>query len=350
MPRDKYGSVASYYAHVMDSSWLSSMLNRLLFIIHHSAFTIPHSSFPMSSRVRITVPASTANLGPGFDCLALALGLYNTVEMTMLDGSGFEMEIEAEGAERLRRDPSNLIIRAADALWQKIGQKPAGLKVKAVNGIPLGSGLGSSAAAAVSGLVAANALSGEPLSKVDLLRLAHEIEGHPDNAAAALFGGLAIVSAADDNLVVDTLDVPRLTVAIALPDVRLSTRQAREALPRRVPLRDAAFNIGRTVLVVRALQAGDYDLLRRAMADRLHEPYRRKLIPGVDNAIRAAREAGAAAVALSGAGPGIAAFAPDRHAEIAGAMKSVFEASGTACRAFVLPVDTRGVSIDKAYG
>ena len=296
--------------------------------------------------VRVTVPASTANLGPGFDCLALALGLYNTVEMTALDHSRFEMEIEDEGAQRLRRDPGNLIIRAADTLWKKIGQKPAGLKVKAVNGIPLGSGLGSSAAAAVSGLVAANALCGEPLSKVELLRLAHEIEGHPDNAAAALFGGLTMVSAADDDLLVDTLIMPPCSVAIALPDVRLSTRQARAALPTRVPLRDAAFNIGRTLFVAQALQAGDYDLLRRAMDDRLHEPYRRRLIPGSDAAIQAAREGGAAAVALSGAGPGIAAFAPDRHAEIAGAMKSAFEARGTACRTLVLPVDRRGVSID----
>ena len=298
----------------------------------------------MPTYVHVSVPASTANLGPGFDCLGLALGLYNTVEMTALD-DGFEMEIEGEGAERLRRDRGNLIVRAADALWERIGQPPIGLKVKCANGIPPGSGLGSSAAAVVAGLVAANALSGDPLSKTELLRLAYQLEGHPDNAAAALFGGLTMVSATGDDLLVDVLNVPPLEIAIALPDVRFSTRQARQALPKRVPLDDAVFNIGRTLFVVRALQLGDYDLLRRAMADRLHEPYRRKLIPGFDAAAQAAREAGAAAVALSGAGPSVAAFAPDGHAKIADAMKAAFEAKGVKCQTFVLPVDRQGVQI-----
>jgi len=295
----------------------------------------------MPDRVRVTVPASTANLGPGFDCLALALGLYNTVEMAATDGEP-AMTIEGEGANRLRTDRSNLIVRAADALCKAIGRRPIDLKVQATNAIPLGSGLGSSAAAAVSGLVGANALSGEPLSKIDLLRLAHELEGHPDNAAATLFGGLIVVSATHDDFLVDAIDVPPLSLAIALPDVRLSTQQARAALPERVPLRDAVHNIGRTMFVVRALQSGDYDMLRRAMDDRLHEPYRRPLIPGFDEAAAAAREAGAAAVALSGAGPGIAAFAPDRHTDIAQAMALTFEKRRMPCRTYVLPIDRSG--------
>jgi homoserine kinase len=298
----------------------------------------------MPQSVRVTVPASTANLGPGFDCLALALGLHNTIEMSAAN-TGFEMTIEGEGADRLRRDRDNLILRAADALWGRVGFEPGGLRVKATNGIPLSSGLGSSAAATVGGLAAANTLAGEPLSPLELLKLAHAIEGHPDNAAAALFGGLVLISAEGDDALVERLDVPPLRVAIALPDVRLSTRQAREALPRRVSLHDAVFNMGRTLFVARALQRGDYDLLRRAMVDRLHEPHRRKLIPGADGAMQSARETGAAAVALSGAGPSLAAFAPDRHAEIAEAMKSAFEKRGVACRTFVLPVERPGVQI-----
>ncbi|HEY4690728.1 MAG TPA: homoserine kinase [Anaerolineae bacterium] len=294
--------------------------------------------------IRVLVPASTANLGPGFDCLGLALGLHNTVEMTALD-AGFELAIEGEGANRLRTDRGNLVMRAADALWDRAGHKPGGLRVKCINGVPLGSGLGSSAAAAVGGLAAANALIGSPLSKMELLKLAHAIEGHPDNAAAALFGGLTIVSAGDDDVMIDRLDVPPLTVVIALPDVRLSTHDARKALPRSVPLTHAVFNIGRALLVARALNTGDYDLLKRAMDDRLHQPYRRKLIPGFDAAEQAAREAGAAAVALSGAGPSLAAFAPDRHEEIAQAMKVAFESRGIACRTFVLPADREGVQI-----
>ncbi len=300
----------------------------------------------MPSRVRVLIPASTANLGPGFDCLGLALALYNTVEFTRLDpGSGLEIEIEGEGAEQLPADGSNLIALAADSVWEAAGHGPVGLRIRANNGIPLGSGLGSSAAAVVGGLVAANALLENPLTRSDLLRRAHKLEGHPDNAAAALFGGLTLVSAAGDELMHASLEVPPMKVAIALPEIRLSTIEAREALPTTVPLADAVFNIGRSLFVARALQTGDYDLLAFAMTDKLHQPYRRKLIPGFDSAVQAAREAGAAAVALSGAGPGLAAFAPDKHWEIANAMKAAFESSGLRCKTFVLPVDGQGVQI-----
>jgi homoserine kinase len=297
----------------------------------------------MPSRVRIRVPASTANLGPGFDCLGLALGLYNTVEMTA--GNELRLDIEGEGAGRLSADSSNLIARAADTVRATIGREPGGLTIKASNGVPLGSGLGSSAAATVAGLAAANALWDGPLARSDLLRLAYRIEGHPDNAAAALFGGLTMVSAVDDELMHTTIDVPPLKVVIALPNVRLSTADARDALPKNVPLKDAVFNIGRAAFVVQALQRGDYGMLGWAMTDKLHQPYRRKLIPGYDAAIAAARAAGASAAALSGAGPSVAAFAPDQHFEIASAMKAAFESAGLACRTFVLPVDRQGVQI-----
>jgi homoserine kinase len=299
----------------------------------------------MPSRVRVRVPASTANLGPGFDCLGLALSLYNTVEMTALESEGLEIEIEGEGADRLSTGSNNLIARAADSVWDAAGQRPAGVHIKATNGVPLGSGLGSSAAAVVGGLVAANVLIGGPLSRSDLLRKATQIEGHPDNAAAAIFGGLTMVSVEGEELMHASLDVPPLKVVIVLPNVRLSTAEAREALPKNVPLKDAVFNIGRTAFVIRALQTGDYELLGFAMTDKLHQPYRRKLIPGFDAAVQAARATGAAAVALSGAGPGLAAFAPDHHWAIADAMKTAFESKGLTCRTFVLPVDRQGVQI-----
>lgn len=300
----------------------------------------------MPTRVRVRAPASTANLGPGFDCLGLALGLYNTVEMTMLEpGDGLQFEMEGEGAGRITGDSNNLIVRAANSVWEAVGYGPVGMKIQASNNIPLGMGLGSSAAAAVSGLAAANALANGVLSRSELLRRAAHIEGHPDNAAAALFGGLVLVSAAEDELMYTSLDIPPLKVAIAVPGVRLSTAEAREALPKNVPLKDAVFNIGRAAFVVQALQRGDYEMLGWAMADKLHQPYRRKLIPGFDAAVSAARQTGAAAVALSGAGPSVAAFAPDGHDEIANAMKTAFESAGVSCRAFVLPVDRQGVQI-----
>ena len=295
-------------------------------------------------KVSVSVPASTANLGAGFDCLALALGLRNTVELWEIN-RGLEIDVEGEGDGRVPLDTTNLIVRAAEKVFEKTDRRPSGLRVHAANSIPLGSGMGSSAAAAVGGLAAANALVDGGLSRDDLLRMAYEMEGHPDNAAAALFGGLTLVSASGDELLVRSLAVPPLKVVVALPDLRLSTAEARAALPEQVPLKDAVFNIGRALFTVQALTSGDSALLRWAIADRLHQPYRKKLIPGYDAVVAEARKAGAAAVALSGAGPSLVAFASDKHWEIAGAMKTAFEANGLACRTFVLPVDRQGIQI-----
>ena len=321
----------------------------------------------MATHVTVAVPASSANLGPGFDCLGLALGLYNTVEVWAVDsaaagspsppsplplGEGrpaaVSLEIEGEGAGQLPETSDNLILRAAAAAFEKAGVPPPAMRVRAVNGIPLGSGMGSSAAAVVGGLTAANALLDGRFVRNELLRMAFEIEGHPDNAAPALFGGLVIVSASAGELMTRAVETPPLLAAIALPNVKLSTAEARAALPKSVPLADAVFNIGRAALVVQALAAGDYDLLRWAMADRLHQPFRRKLIPGYDEAVSAAHRAGAAAVALSGAGPSLIAFARADHEAVAGAMAQAFEKSGLACRTFVLPVDRQGVRVSVA--
>lgn len=295
-------------------------------------------------KVTVTIPASTANLGPGFDCLGLALGLRNTVEFYET-AQGLEIDVEGEGEDRIALDATNLIVRAAEAVFEKVSRRPAGLRLHAVNGVPVGSGMGSSSAAIVGGLAAANALVDGRLTREDLLRLATALEGHPDNVAAALFGGLTMASASGDELLVKTLPIPPLKVALALPELRLSTAEARAALPAQVPLKDAVFNIGRALFTVQALTQADFELLRFAMTDRLHQPYRKALIPGFDAAAGAARQAGAAAVALSGAGPALVAFAPDKHWEIANAMKTAFVAAGLGCRTFVLPVDRQGVQV-----
>ena len=295
----------------------------------------------MRVSVSVSVPASTANLGAGFDCLALALDLRNTVEFEEVE-SGLEVTVEGEGAGRVPLDAANLIVKAAGHVFARVNRRPRGLRVRATNRIPLGSGMGSSAAAVVGGLAAANALVEGGLSRDDLLRLAYEMEGHPDNAAAALFGGLTLVSAAGGEVLVRPLEVPPLTLVIALPDVQLSTAQARAALPAQVPLKDAVFNIGRALFTVQALTTGDAGLLRWAIADRLHQRYRSRLIPGYESVEAAALRAGASAVALSGAGPSLVAFAPEGHTAIAEAMRIAFEAHGVACRTFVLGVDARG--------
>lgn len=299
--------------------------------------------------VIVSVPASTANLGAGFDCLALALELRNRIEVTDLgSGSGLELRVEGEGADadQLPRDGRNLMVRAMERVFQVVGRRPAGrLSLRAVNGIPLGSGLGSSAATIVGGLAAANALVQGGLDSAALLRLAYELEGHPDNVAAAVYGGLVLVSAEGDVLQAQAVPVPPLRVVIALPALRLSTAEARAALPARVPLADAVFNVGHALFTVQALASGDEALLRWAVADRLHQPYRQKLIPGFAAVEAAARAAGAAAVALSGAGPSLVAFAGEGHAAIAAAMEAAFGAHGLAARTFVLPVAKEGVMV-----
>lgn len=296
----------------------------------------------ISRSVTVTVPATTANLGPGFDCLGLALTLYNRVTFTDAAAT-FAIHISGEGADWLPTDESNLVWQAAQRLFETVDKWPAGTQIELENGIPAGSGLGSSAAAVVGGLVAANALVGGGLSRHELLELATEIEGHPDNVAPALFGGLTLINQTNVGLHLECIPVPALTAVIVLPDFALSTAQARAALPKQVTRQDAIFNVGRMGLLLRALQAGDHDKLRLAMQDRLHQPYRLPLVPGLEDVFAAAYAAGASGVALSGAGPSLIAFAPHDPAPIAAACQHAFTQAGLTSRTWVLAVDVAGV-------
>ena len=291
--------------------------------------------------VHVRVPATTANLGPAFDCLGLALGLWNETSF-LVEGERLKWDIRGEGASLLPLDERNLLWRAFQAGMQAAAlPPPSGVRIRCENGIPLGSGLGSSAAAVVSGLLGAQALSGGALSDEALFHLALSLEGHPDNIAPALLGGL-VISAGE---VTRKLEVPRWYVVYALPEVRLSTRDARAVLPAQVPLADAVFNIGHALLVVEALRAGDLALLRRAMDDRLHQSCRAALVPGMTEALEAAREQGGAA-ALSGAGPGVVAFCQkSRVRRIGQAMRNAFESHGTACRLWCLPPSNQGAQV-----
>lgn len=297
--------------------------------------------------VRVQVPATSANLGPGFDSLALALSLHNIIELSEID-EGLAFSIRGEGRDVLPRDVSNFVLKGAQAVFKAAGRAPGGLRVGISSAIPLSSGLGSSAAALLGGVVAANMLVDYPLERDDLLKIGIELEGHPDNVTAALLGGLTLSSYGGDALIYKTVAIEPLDVVVVLPDVELSTGESRAALPADVTLADAAHNVGRTALVVQALVEGDYDLLGKAMQDRLHEPYRKKLIPGYDKVQRAALNAGAAAVAISGAGPSLIAFAPDSHTYIARAMVGAFkDETGKRARSWTLQIDTQGVAISE---
>jgi homoserine kinase len=298
------------------------------------------------SRFTIRVPASSANLGPGFDSLALGLALYNSLEVEVT-GDDLVIEIKGEGEDSLPLDATNHVIRAARKRAEGNGTSLPGLKLRMINEIPVGGGLGSSAAAAVAGMILADALTGSELNKQALLGPLAEMEGHADNAAASLYGGLVLVRAGDGRTVARCVAAPDLWVALALPLLDLPTQEMRSALPKTIPLSDAAHNLGSALLTVEALRTGDYELLASVTDDRIHQPYRKGFIPGFDRAADAARASGASAVVLSGAGPGVLAFAPDGHAGIAAAMVDAFREEGLESRPFVLGVDKLGATLSR---
>jgi homoserine kinase len=297
--------------------------------------------------IRVRVPATTSNLGPGFDALGLALRVYNILDLDASDAP--RIEIEGEGAASLPRDASHLAYRAALAAVEAAGGRgerpPRAFHLRQHNHIPLARGLGSSAAAIVGGAAAANALLGGPLDRQALIDLAARMEGHPDNVAPAVLGGLvACVTAEAGTIRTVRLMPQRLHVNIAIPEFAVSTAEARQLLPQAVPFADAVFNVTRTALLVAALIDGRMDALDEATRDRLHQPYRAGLVPGLEAVFAAARSAGAHGVALSGSGPAVVAFG-DGPA-IGEAMRQAFERSGARCRAIAAEIDTDGTAVE----
>jgi homoserine kinase len=274
--------------------------------------------------VRVQVPATTANLGPGFDTLGLALSLFNQVEMKETGNPGeLIIEVEGEGASSIPVDRNNVTYQAAQEVFKAAGYFPAGLHLRLLNRIPSARGLGSSAAARVGGMLAANALLGEPLSKEQLLNMAVRLEGHPDNVAPALFGGLVVASFQDGQVQYRRIEVmDGLTAVLAIPDFELATRAAVEALPALIPVKDAVFNIGQACLLVAGFMTGDWDQVGQAMQDRVHQPFRQSLIPGLNEVLAAARQQGALGAALSGAGPTVLALtAADKRDQLKQAVR-----------------------------
>jgi homoserine kinase len=290
--------------------------------------------------IKIRVPATSANLGPGFDCLGLALNIWN--EVSFESAEKLTYKVSGEGAEKLNKGTKNLLTKAFALLYETCGQEIKGVKICAHNEILMSSGLGSSAAAIVAGLFGANEMLGKPLDETELLKLANELEGHPDNIAPALLGGLVVSIIADDEIITRRYEVPDFTIVIVKPSLEWLTKTARAVLPKSVSRADSIHNIGRTALVVDALRNGDLDLLQKVMDDRIHQPYRLKHISGGMYAYKTAKQFGAAA--LSGAGPSIIAFVPPESAERAKAeIQSVFEERGVETRGIITKPSGKGV-------
>ena len=277
--------------------------------------------------ITVSVPASSANLGPGYDVLALALDIRLHVTATPLDGGQSTLSVSGEGAEQLRLDDSNRFVAGLRAGLEAAGRDdvPA-LAIEMRNDIPLGRGLGSSAAATVAGLLVAREMAGAPASAEQLLELAGRIEGHPENAAASLYGGF-VVCAADRVVRYDP--PPGLRAAVFIPQRQLATADMRAVLPATVGHSDAARNAAATAAIVSAFATGDLSLLAAMYDDRLHQPYRAAAFPELDGLVGAAREAGALGAALSGAGSSVLALATAQTVdEVVAALERAARAAG----------------------
>jgi homoserine kinase len=313
-------------------------------------------------KVRIRIPATTSNLGPGFDALGMALKLYNEIEVSWLREHGdVHTEIEGEGFAQLPRGEKNPIVQAFRLILPKT-RFPYAMRMRMKNRIPLARGLGSSAAARLGGLLAAAALRDFRESAVaDMVAQAVALEGHPDNVIPAFHGGLcvSIWDGVHGNVALGEgggrhplwlrLKIPRdLGVVVCMPDFEVSTEKARKLLPAKVPLKDAVHNVQRTALLIGALERGELGLLRVAMDDLLHQPYRRPLMRGMDSVIAAAVRAGAFGAALSGAGPTILALTlrGPKQAKIGREMQKAFFRSGVESRYLALDVEPTGARIE----
>lgn len=268
-------------------------------------------------KVSYKVPATTANLGPGFDCLGMALPIYNiiTIEETVMPSTGIEVNVmkDDENAELLElndlpEDKDNIVLKAVKMLYSLVGQEANELKININTNIPIARGLGSSASVIVGGLLAANELLGFPADEAALLSIATEAEGHPDNVAPALLGGLVMSSMEDDgSIIYRKINWPQeWRITACIPDFELATNVSRSVLPENVSLKDASFNSRRLAMLIHAINTKDVKLMRVALEDRLHQPYREKLIPGFKEIKEAFKhEEDVLGTVISGAGPAI---------------------------------------------
>lgn len=300
--------------------------------------------------VVVRVPATSANLGPGFDTLGLALSMYDDLVVTSLAEPGLDIQAEGEGADEIPRDESNLLVRAMAYAFEAVDRPMPGLRLRARNTIPHGRGLGSSGAAVVAGILAVKGLlEGDvEIGPDTMLRLATELEGHPDNVAPALFGGLTIAWMDEAIPQHKKLLVHRgVSPVVFVPGFTMSTSVARSLQPLQVPREDAVFNLSRSALLIAALTQSP-ELLLAATEDKLHQNYRAQAMPETDRLVRALREQGFAAV-VSGAGPSVLVLAdgPGRRLEAAAVAEQVTD---TPWEAHMLAVDVKGGTVKEHAG
>ncbi|MEG5014979.1 MULTISPECIES: homoserine kinase [unclassified Microcoleus] len=340
---------------------------------------------PETSTVTVTVPATTANLGPGFDCIGAALSLYNRFQFSRLEPSATEklkITVTGQEAPKVKTDDSNLAYQAFIKLYGYLNQSPPPVAIHIDMQVPLARGLGSSATAIIGGLVGANELAGKPLSQVEVMQLAIELEGHPDNVVPALLGGCRLAASnappqpplskgglreefplTDAGLtqspplskggqgggswqICDIPWHPNIVPVVAIPDFELSTAEARKVLPADYSRADAIFNAAHLGLLVRALETGNENWLRCALQDKIHQPYRQSLIKGYEAVQQAALNAGACGMVISGAGPTLLALTDVTNADaVEKAMAAAWMEFGVKAEVRAIGLDTQGAQV-----
>ncbi len=305
----------------------------------------------MSYLLRVWVPATTANLGSGFDTLGMGLSFYNVYDvMEILPPGEYRMEVYGEGARELQEPGGNMVIQSYEQAFASWNEKAPGIAFRAMNAVPLCRGLGSSAGAVVGGVLLANALREKPSSREELLPLMVELEGHPDNVVPCCMGGLTVSCWDGEKLrYVRLTSFPQdMDVVVAVPEFHVSTVSAREALPETVPLADAVFNVSRAALFAASWATGKWEYLPWAMEDKLHQQFRAKLFPGGEEILQMVRSVpGCMGMAISGSGPSMLAFVQGNPQLLAEKMCRIFAQFGVRSRFYVLRLDREGARIEK---
>ena len=309
-------------------------------------------------KVSVKVPATIANIGPGFDSLGLAVPIYNTItiEETVLPGTGVEINVLASedltdefSLEHIQMDETSIIYKAVELLYNSIGQTPSELKITIHSEIPIAKGLGSSASVIVGGLIAANELLGHPADEAALLSIATEVEGHPDNITPAIVGGIVISSSEDDgSIIYRKLSWPEdWVLTVVIPDYELATEISRSVLPKEIPMKDAVFNIQRMAMFTTALANKDAELMKLALKDKLHQPYRQKLVPGFDKiSEKLKHEDSVMGCVLSGAGPSVLVISQKNGADkVRDIIKETWKDLDINVKVVTLPIEQNGAKV-----
>jgi homoserine kinase len=299
--------------------------------------------------IKVKVPATTANLGPGFDVLGASLSLYNELEVSLVENSKkAKFVVAGEGRKILPKNERNILWKAMVAVFDLLDVSDKydlkSFNIKLTNNIPLSSGLGSSSAARAAGIIAANKICGNKLTLGEMAQLGVKLEGHPDNIIPAFYGGVCIsINNGDDKIEVIKLPIPKIKAVVCTPGFELATERSRNILPLKYDRKDVVFNIARVALLTKAFCTNDFKFLKEAMQDKIHQPYRAKLIPVMQELIDCAVKAGAYGACLSGAGPSMIAFCANNKAQnVVKAMAKIWKKETVPTKTFILDFDKNG--------